>query len=85
MSKDKNPYKKYDSFCSICGLPVMVSQIGTCLDELVVMDFNERCYVDFSAHICYECWEKIKVNTQNGMEGAVRKLKDLKKLQKVEL
>lgn len=85
MSKDKKLFKKYDSFCSICGLPIMVHQIGICLDDLVLMDFNDRCYVDLSAHICSECWEKIKANTQTGMEGAVRKLKDLKKLQKAEL
>ena len=63
----------YETFCGVCGFPIKTYQIGTVLDDLTVMDFNERCYVDFSAHICNECWEKMKSNTNGGLEKAMAK------------
>ena len=75
--------KKYNTFCGVCGFPIKTFQIGTVIDDLIIMDFTERCYVDFSMHVCTECWEKIKTNTFGGMEKAMRRQKELKKSQRM--
>ena len=81
MSKHEKK-KTYDTFCSICGFPLHLWQVSAIIDETTVMSYNDRQYVDFSAHICAECWDKIKTNNIGGMEKAEKQLKNLEKLQK---
>jgi hypothetical protein len=71
----------FDTFCGICGFPIRTFQIGTVIDDCFLMDFTTRSYVDFSAHICSECWEKIKTNTSGGMPRAMQRQKELNKSQ----
>ena len=73
MKKDK-----YDTYCSVCGLAITKHQIGVCIEEPMLFDFNDRCYTDLSIHICYECWEKIKVYTRDGMKKAIKRSEKLK-------
>lgn len=71
----------YETFCGVCGLPIKTFQIGTVFDDLVLMDFNERQYVDFSMHVCSDCWEKLKSHTNGGLEKAMSKKNLLDHLQ----
>jgi len=67
----------YDTYCSVCGLAITKNQIGVCIEEPMLFDFNDRCYTELSIHICSECWEKIKVYTHDGMESAIKRSKQL--------
>ena len=78
----KEKKSKYDTFCSVCGFPLMKHQIAAVLDDCTVMDYEERQYVTFSAHFCEECWNKVKNNNIGGMERAMESMKNLKRLDK---
>lgn len=71
----------YDSYCSVCGLAIPTSQIGICIDEYTTVDFTTRSYCTLSIHICNECWEKIKHNTDMGMDVAIERAESLLELQ----
>jgi len=73
--------KKYYSFCTGCGMPMEKYQIAAAMDDTTVLDFESRQFVTFDGHFCSECWSKMKQNNLGGMEFALKKLKNLDKLQ----
>ena len=77
----KRKHGEYDSWCTVCGMPLTKAQIAAILDDTDVMDFSERQYVTFSAHFCEECWKKMVMNNLGKMDAAMKKLENLEKLQ----
>jgi hypothetical protein len=76
----KEKETNYASYCSVCGLAITVPQISVMIDNGEIIDFNDKCFIDLSIHICNDCWEKIKVNTLGGMKKAVAKSEKLKRM-----
>jgi hypothetical protein len=72
-------HKYYDSYCSICGYAITVNQVGACI-ECAAIDFTTHGFTDISIHICVECWEKIDNLTKGGMKKAIKRNKELKRI-----
>ena len=73
----------YVSWCSVCGLPIRKEQVAVHLDEQYVTDYVEHCEGVLNMNFCDECWTKIKAHSKGGMKKAIKRLKELERLNEV--
>jgi hypothetical protein len=72
-------HKYYDSYCSVCGYAITTNQIGACID-CEAIDFTTHGFADLSIHVCTECWVKIITIAKGGMKKAIKRNKELKRI-----
>ena len=70
---------KFPTFCADCGYPIQTHQIGTTIKDCPPDFVTRQPYVDVEFDLCEECWERIKTNVKRGMNGAMKKRRELLK------